>query len=180
MDSFEFNKIAGSLLGTLLFVMALGIITDIPLARAKLTKPGYDLPGATEEAAAPAPAAAAEAAVPFPTLLASADPKKGEALAKVCAACHSFEKGVEKPTGPNLIGVVGREMGSTGFGGYSDTMKGMGKKWAYDSLNTFLTNPKAFVAGTKMGFAGEKDPKKRADIVAYLRSISPDAPPLPN
>ncbi len=179
MDSFEFNKIAGSVLGMLLFVMALGIITDIPFARAKLAKPGYDLPGATEEHAAAAPAAA-EAAVPFPTLLASADPKKGEALAKVCAACHSFEKGVEKPTGPNLTGVVGREMGSTGFAGYSDTMKGMGKKWAYDSLNTFLTNPKGFVAGTKMGYAGEKDPKKRADLVAYLRSISPDAPPLPN
>jgi len=178
MDSFEFNKIAGGILGTLLFVMGLGILSDGLFAHPKMVKAGYELPAASEAASAPAAAAAPE--VPLPQLLAKADPAKGEALAKQCATCHTLEKdGPAKPTGPNLAGVIGREMGSTGFAGYSDSMKGMGQKWTYDSLFTFLTKPSAFVKGTKMGFAGEKDPQKRADIIAYLRTLSPDAPPLP-
>ena len=110
--------------------------------------------------------------MPFATLLASADPKRGENDTKVCAACHSFDPGGEKPTGPTLIGVVVREMGSTSFAGYSDTMKGFGKKWDDEALNTFLTKPSDYVKGTKMGFPGEKSPEKRADIIAYLNSIS--------
>ncbi len=179
MDSFEFNKIAGAVLGTLLFVMGLGIFSDSLFAHAKLVKPGYDLPAAAE-GGAPAAAAVTAPSVPLPELLAKADPTKGAALAKQCATCHTLEKGAApKPTGPDLAGVVGRKMGSTSFGGYSDTMKGMGKTWTYEDLNTFITKPSAFVAGTKMGFAGEKDPAKRADIIAFLKSISPDAPALP-
>lgn len=174
MESLEFNKMAGAFLGTCLFVMALGIITDIPYSHAKLVKPGYDLPAATEGGAGAA-GAAKEPEVPFATLLAAADAKRGESATKICQTCHSFEAGVDKPTGPNLLGVVGRQMGSTGFGGYSDTMKGFGKKWDDEGLNAFLTKPSDFVKGTKMGFPGEKDPKKRADIIAYLNSISPAA-----
>jgi len=178
MDSFEFNKIAGGLLGTLLFVMGLGIVSDGVFARVKPTKAGYELPAAVE-GAGPAAAAAAPV-IPLGELLAKADPAKGEALAKQCATCHTLEKdGAPKPTGPNLAGVIGREMGSTGFAGYSDGMKAMKQKWSYESLFAFLLKPSAFVQGTKMGFAGEKDPQKRADIIAYLRTLSPDAPPLP-
>jgi cytochrome c len=180
MDSFEFNKIAGAVLGTLLFVMGLGIFSDALFARTKLAKPGYDLPAAAEGAEHGAPAAATAPSVPLPDLLAKADPAKGAALAKQCATCHTLEEGAApKPTGPDLAGVVGRKMGSTSFGGYSDSMKGMGKDWTYDDLNTFITKPSAYVPGTKMGYAGEKDPAKRADIIAFLKSISPKAPPLP-
>lgn len=69
-------------------------------------------------------------------------------------------------------------MGSTDFG-YSDGLKGHGGAWTYESLNAFLTNPKAFIAGTKMAYGGERDPAKRADIIAFLRSITENAPPLP-
>ncbi len=180
MDSFEFNKIAGSVLGTLLFLMGLGILSGGLFAHPKLEKAGYDLPAAAE-GGAPAVAVAEAPAVPLPQLLAHADAAKGEALAKQCAVCHTLDKdAAPKPTGPNLAGVIGRKMGSTGFAGYSDTMKGMDQSWSYDSLFTFLAKPSAFVKGTKMGFAGEKDPQKRADIIAYLRTLSPDAPPLPN
>jgi len=178
MDSFEFNKMAGGVLGTLLFVMALGIVSNGVFARSKPAKPGYDLPAASE---APASAAAADAtpAVPLGDLLAKADPAKGEALAKQCAVCHVLEKdGAPKPTGPNLYDVVGRKQGTTGFS-YSDAMMHMGQSWTYENLNTFLTKPNAYVKGTKMGFAGEKDPQKRADIIAYLKTLSPGAPPFP-
>ena len=178
MHSLEFNKIAGALLGTLLFVMALGIIAEGLFLRHRAEKAGYALAGLVDSHAAPAAAAAPD--VPLPALLAKADPKKGEGAAKVCTTCHTLEKGgADKPTGPNLAGVVGRKMGSTAFAGYSDGMKGMGGDWTYESLNKFLTNPKSLIATTKMSYAGERDPAKRADLIAFLRTISDGAPPFP-
>ena len=124
-------------------------------------------------------AAAPVAAVPLPTLLAKADPAKGQALTKVCATCHSFEKGAAAKVGPDLYGVVGRAKGSDAGFSYSDAMKAKGGDWTFDDLDSFITSPKTFVSGTKMGFGGEPDAGKRADIIAYLRTLS-DAPvPLP-
>ena len=179
MDSFELNKIAGAVLGSLLLVMGLGIVSDALFAAPRPAKPGYALPVA--EAAVGGPAAAPEAAAPLPVLLAKADAKKGENLIKACAACHNFESGAAaKATGPNLYGVIDRAVGSTAFA-YSDSMKGKGGKWDYAQINAFLANPKGVVAGTKMSYAGEKDAAKRADIIVYLRSLasSPAALPAP-
>ena len=178
MDSFELNKMAGAVLGTLLFVMGLGVVSDILFAAPHPAKPGYDLPAAGESHGGGA-AAPAEAAVPLPTLLAKADPKKGEGLVKACTTCHSIDAGGSaKPTGPALYGVIDRSVASTSFS-YSDAMKAKGGKWGYEQINAFLANPKGVVAGTKMSYAGEKDPAKRADIIAYLRSLSANPAPLP-
>ncbi|MEN9709643.1 MAG: Cytochrome c [Pseudomonadota bacterium] len=178
MDSFEFNKMAGAVLGTLLFLMGLGIFSDALFAVQRAAKPGYDLPAA-EESKGGATAAVATAE-PLPVLLAKADAKKGENLIKACATCHTFDAaGSVKPTGPNLYGVVNRKIGSTGYA-YSDNMKSHGGNWDYESLNKFITNPKGFVANTKMSYAGEKDAGKRADIIAYLRSLAASPAPLPN
>ena len=177
MDSFELNKIAGAVLGSLLLVMGLGIISDALFAAPRPAKPGYALPVA--EAAVGGPAAAAVEAAPLPVLLAKADAKKGENLIKACAACHNFESGAAaKATGPNLYGVIDRAVGSTAFA-YSDSMKGKGGKWDYAQMNAFLSNPKGVVAGTKMSYAGEKDAAKRADIILYLRSLASSPAPLP-
>jgi cytochrome c len=177
MDSFELNKIAGAVLGSLLLVMGLGIISDALFAAPRPAKPGYALPVA--EAAVGGPAASAAEAAPLPVLLAKADAKKGENLIKACAACHNFESGAAaKATGPNLYGVIDRAVGSTAFA-YSDSMKGKGGKWDYAQLNAFLANPKGVVAGTKMSYAGEKDAAKRADIILYLRSLASSPAPLP-
>ena len=179
MNSFEFNKMAGALLGSLLFLMGLGLFSDALFAPAHPAKPGYALPAAEEGHGGAAAAAPAAPAVPLPALLAKADAKKGEALTKVCLTCHSFDaSGAAKPTGPNLYGVVDRAVASTGFG-YSDGMKAHGGKWTYEALNAFITNPKGVVAGTKMSFGGEKDAAKRADILAFLRTLSANPAPLP-
>ena len=178
MDSFEFNKMAGAVLGTLLFLMGIGIVSDGIFSKHPPAKPGYDLPGTVDSHGSGA-AVAATPAEPLPALLAKADPKKGEAAAKVCTTCHTFEKGgAPKPTGPDLAGVVGRPLGSTGFS-YSDSMKAHGGNWTYENLNAFLANPKALVPNTKMAYGGERDPAKRADIIAYLRSITDNPPALP-
>jgi cytochrome c len=177
MDSFEFNKIAGAVLGALLFTMAITILSEALLYSPPPAKPGYDLPGA----AAPSEAAAAPAAAvePLPVLLAKADAKKGQMLAKVCTTCHNFEKGAGAKTGPGLWGVVGRPKGTFPGYDYSDGMKSKGGDWTFADLNTFITAPREFVAGTKMGYAGEKDPHKRADILAYLDTLSDSPVPLP-
>lgn len=179
MDSFEFNKIAGAVLGALLFGMATGVASDVIFAHGKPAKPGYDLPAA--EVASAEPAADAKAvAEPLPELLAKADPEKGKADTKACQACHNFEKGAGPKIGPPLYGVVDRPKGSVAGFGYSDAMKAKGGDWTFADLNTFITDPKTYVSGTKMAaFGGEKDAHKRADILAYLRTLSDNPAPLP-
>jgi cytochrome c len=177
MDSFQFNKIAGAVLGALLFGMATGVVSDVIFAREMPAKPGFDLP--SEPAATEPSAAPVAPAEPLPELLAKGDVKKGEADTKPCQACHNFEKGAGPKVGPPLFGVVDRPRASVAGFAYSDGMKAKTGKWSFDDLNTFLTDPKAFVPGTKMAFAGEKDPRKRADIIDYLHTLSDDPVPLP-
>jgi cytochrome c len=176
MDSFEFNKIAGAVLGALGLTLGLNLVSDAIFSHAELAKPGYDLPGAPEAGAKPEAVAPAE---PLPELLAKADPAKGEADMKVCQSCHNLEKGAGVKAAPPLYGVVGRPKGSFAGFQYSDGMKAKGGNWTYDDLDAFITNPKAFVPGTKMGFSGEPNPHKRADIIDYLHTLSDKPEPLP-
>jgi cytochrome c len=175
MDLFQFNKVAGAVLGTLLFVQVVALVSDAIFSHQKPTKPGYALPS-EQTAAAPKPGAAEES---LPELLAKADPKKGEADTAVCRLCHNFGKGEGVKIGPPLWGVVGRQKGSVPGFDYSAGMKAKGGTWTYDDLFRFTKDPPAYVTGTKMTFAGEPDPKKRADIIAYLRTLSDNPLPLP-
>ncbi len=179
MDSFELNKIAGAVLGTLLFVMGLGFFSDAIFSRPAPKVAGYDLPAAAEGGHGGAQAATPPTSEPLPVLLASADPKRGETLVKPCATCHSFEKGGAAKVGPALYGVVNRPIASVGGFGYSDALKAKGGNWTFEALNEFIAAPANFAKGTKMAFGGEKDPKRRADIEAYLRSLADTPVPLP-
>jgi cytochrome c len=183
MDSFELNKIAGGVLATLLFMMGLGILSDAIFKAKQPVVAGYALPSAEEGGAtSSAPAAAAAPAEPIAVRLASADAKKGEAIGKACTACHSFDKGGANKVGPALYGVVERPKGSAPGFNYSAGLKeraGKGEKWDYESLDTFITSPKAYIAGTAMSYAGLADAAKRADLIAYLRSLSDNPAALP-
>ncbi len=176
MFSFEINKIAGAVLGSLLLAMGLGVIGQLIFAHGPLKVPGYNLPAATEAAEG---GAAAPAVLPLPERLAKADISKGEAATKACQACHNFEKGAGPKVGPPLFGVLDRPKGSFPGFAYSDAMKGKGGEWTYDDLDHFIASPKVFVSGTKMAFAGEPDPQKRADIIDYLHTLSDSPVPLP-
>ena len=173
MQTTDANKIAMSLLMVLLLTKGVAVFSSGIFAPDTEGKPGYALPAGAETAAAKPADAPKE--VPLPELLAKADPKKGEADTKVCQSCHSFEKGGAAKVGPPLWGVVGRPKGSIAGFNYSDGMKAKGGNWTYEDINTFITKPSAFVAGTKMTYPGESDPAKRADIEAYLKTES-DAP----
>lgn len=176
MKIYELNKIAGAILGCLLFVQVVALISDAIFSRQPPAKAGYNLPAAQENASPegkPAPQ------LSLPELLAKADPKKGEDDTKPCQACHNFEKGAGVKIGPPLYGVVGRPRASVPGFDYSAAMKAKGGTWTYDELFKFIADPQSYIPGTKMTFTGEPDPQKRADIIAYLRTLSDNPLPLP-
>jgi len=179
MDSFELNKILGALLFSCLCLLSLNIAAGAVFAPHKPAKPGFEV---AEQEAATKGGGAGQPAVPdepIEKLLASAAVDKGENASKKCAACHTFGKGEPNRVGPNLYGVVGRERGSHAGFNYSAGMKGKPGKWTVEDLNTFLQNPKGFVPGTSMGFAGVPRGSERADLIAFLNSKSDSPAPLP-
>jgi cytochrome c len=178
MDGFELNKILGAVLGTLLFTLSLNIVAGGLFAPHAPEKPGYEV-AVQETPAAGAAQAAIPPAEPIDVRLAKADLKKGEAAAKKCVACHSFEKGGPNKVGPNLWGVIGGPRAHAQGFSYSSTMKGAGGNWDYESLDKFLANPREAMKGTSMAFVGIKRPEERADVIAYLNSLADNPKPLP-
>jgi cytochrome c len=178
MDSFELNKILGAILGTCLVILATSFAAGALFAPKKLEKPGFEI--AVKEEAAPGKEAAPAPSEPIEKLLQTASVEKGQAAAKKCQACHTFEKGGPNRVGPNLYGIVGDKRGE-GRGGfnYSAAMKAKGGTWTYEDLNKFIDNPKGFIPGTAMGFAGIQKDSERADVIAYLASLSDPPVPLP-
>ena len=114
-----------------------------------------------------APAEAAEEGPDFATLLASADAAAGEAVFKKCASCHKLDG--SDGVGPHLNGVVGRGKAAVAGFGYSEALLAMADdSWTPENLNAFLENPKKYVPGTKMAFAGLPKAEDRANVIAYL------------
>ena len=177
MDSFEFNKIAGAVLATALLVFGLHELAGGIYHAATPEKQGY----AVEVAEAAPAEGAAEAAAPAEavsvgTLLASADAAKGQTVFKACAACHDGSKGGPNKVGPNLWGIVGRNHGIHEGFAYSEAMAALkDKPWDYAALNEFLIAPKVAIKGTKMAYGGLKKDEDRANLLAYLATLS-DAP----
>lgn len=101
---------------------------------------------------------------------ADGDPTAGEAVFKKnCTVCHTTEAGKNK-IGPSLHGVVGRPSASLPDFAYSDAMKAANKTWDAATLDTYLTNPRGLVPGTKMIFIGLKAEADRQNVIAYLES----------
>jgi cytochrome c len=184
VDSFEWNKIAGWVLAAFLVIMGITTATGSLFRPHKPEKPGYDV-CANNACEAEAGAGSDVAAAPvydLGTLLAVADPAKGETTFKKCATCHSIEKGGPNKTGPNLWNILRRNHASAPGFAYSDGVKAKAAEpYSYDSLNHWIENPKSAVPGNKMSFGGIRKPEERADLLAYLNKMgdSPVAFPAP-
>jgi len=98
----------------------------------------------------------------------TADLSNGESKFALCSTCHTLPAGGPNLTGPNLHGVFGRKAGTSPGFTYSDALKATGWTWDAAHVDTWITDPKVAASGTKMTFAGLKDPKDRTDVIAYL------------
>jgi cytochrome c len=180
MDSFELNKIIGAVLASCILLLVTSFTASAIFAAKPPEKPGFAIAAKEAEGGAKEGAAAAAPSEPIEKLLQTASVDKGQAAAKVCQTCHTFEKNGPNRVGPNLYGIVGDKKGE-GRGGFnfSAAMKAKGGTWTFDDLNQFLTNPKAFVPGTAMGFAGIQKDSQRADVIDYLHTLADTPEPLP-
>ena len=178
MDSDNVNKILMAVLSTCLALLSLNIAAGAIFSPTKPAKPGYDIAvqekGHDEHKGGPA-----EAPQPIEVRLANSSPERGQSAAKVCLACHSFEKGGPNKVGPNLWDVVGRKRASEAGFNYSAAMKAKGGEWSFEELDKFLANPKGYIPGTAMGYTGMPRDTQRADVINYLHTLADKPVDLP-
>ncbi|HVV28053.1 MAG TPA: cytochrome c family protein [Rhizomicrobium sp.] len=180
MDSFEWNKIIGAVLGTAIFIFVVRLVAENIYEPEKPAKPGYVVEGVVETPAAGASSAPAEEPVPdFGTVLPTADVNAGKTISGRCEQCHDISKGGPNKIGPELWGVVGRPRATEAGFSYSSAMKAKGGTWTYDELFKFLKSPGSYVPGTKMSFAGLRSEKDRIDLIAFLRTQEDSPAPIP-
>lgn len=185
-SNLNMNKAAAAILVAGLIGMVTGKVTEF-LYEGGPKHPGhheevrgYKIP-VTETADAGGGAAAPAGAADLSALYAAADVKAGEDLFnKKCTVCHDATKGGANKVGPKLWGVVNRKVASIGDFNYSSGMKSHGDRtWNFDELNHFLWGPAKWVKGTMMSFAGVQKDQDRANLIAYLNSISDSPAKLP-
>jgi cytochrome c len=131
------------------------------------------------QSAAGIAAPTAIAPVDLGTLLASADAERGKGTAKLCISCHTFDQGGPNRVGPNLWAVVGRDVGGKGGFAYSPAIAGHPGSWTYQELDRYLASPARAIPGNKMAFNGVRNPKDRANLLAYLGTLGGARVPYP-
>lgn len=177
MSGFELNKIFGAFLGALLLIVSLSHIAGAILHVEEPEKRGFEVAGVESDTSGAATVKQElQSIIP---LLTSADIEAGKKVAKKCLACHVFEKGGPHKLGPNMWDIVNRNQASFPDFAYSKALKELTGTWDYDALNKYLYKPKKYAPGTKMNFVGLKKEKDRANIIAYLRSLSEKPADIP-
>lgn len=173
MDGFELNKVFAAILIALLVGKVSGMIGHTLIAPHPLEKSAYPIEGVEVSVAdTSAPTAESEKIAPIEPLLATASVEEGKKIAIKCLQCHTLGKGEHSKIGPNLWEVVNRKVAHVADYAYSKAMQSVGGDWTVENLNHFLHKPSQYVKGTKMTFAGLKKDQDRANLIAYLKTLS--------
>ena len=181
MNAYEFNKIAGWALSALLFIFGMKAAAEMfGGSHAAPAKAGYTLP---MPKAGPGGAPAAPEAFNFAKIaehLPKATVDAGKEVFKLCSNCPTPEKGGAVKQGPNLYEILGRDIGKGGgFTKFSRALSEKGGKWDWPSLANYLADPKGYIPGNQMAFAGVKDEQELAALLVYLRSLADSPVALP-
>ncbi|MDH3593724.1 MAG: cytochrome c family protein [Rhodospirillales bacterium] len=182
MSGLEVNKVVAAVLTAGIIASFSGFVAHLLVQPQELAQNAYPVVGAAPAEASPTDAAASEAPRPGSVLplLAAADVAAGQKVSRKCTSCHTVEEGGANKIGPNLWNLVGRAIASVdGFTYSKGLQEKSGNGWTYENLDGFLGKPKDWAPGTKMSFAGLKKIEDRANLIAYLRSLSGSPAPLP-
>jgi cytochrome c len=167
MNTMEITKFVGALCGSLLVFLL------ISTAGGSIFNTSSDVVAfrieVEEEDAAPTEGEAEEA-VDVAALVAQADPGAGEGVFRRCAACHKVDG--SNGVGPHLDGVVGRDIAAVDGFNYSAALAGKEGAWTAEEIYAFIENPRGYAEGTSMAFAGLSSSEDRADVIAYLESVT--------
>jgi len=178
--SLELNKAFAAVLTAGVVFMGAGVIGRLVVHEPRLEQAAISI-GATPQAIAPVAVAAAPTLEPIGPLLAAANVDTGRGIAgRNCGACHSFTDGGRAGVGPNLWGIVGKNHAQAVGFNYSAANRALADKpWDFEALNAFIAAPNRAMPGTRMAYAGMANTPQRADLIAYLRSLSATPVPLP-
>lgn len=179
--SLEVNKAFAAVLTAGVCFMGAGLIGELLVYPERPATTAIAIGSAeTQQAAAPA-APAAPALEPVTPLLAAANMDNGRTVAqRQCAACHTLNDGGRNGIGPNLWGIVGADHARVqGFRYSAANQARAGQPWDFEALNAFIANPRAAMPGTTMVFNGIGNTQQRADLIAFLRTLSANPVPLP-
>ncbi|WP_022729447.1 c-type cytochrome [Fodinicurvata sediminis] len=178
--SLEFNKVAAAVLTAGVVAMSAGFVSQLLVSPKDLYEDAYPVE-VTDGDPSEAPEAEEETLESVLALLGDADAENGESLTRACSACHTFEEGGANRVGPNLWNIVGASHAHADGFNYSDALADKSDEpWTYENLNAFLADPDGYAPGTRMSYNGMSDVEDRADLIAYLRSLSDDPADLPS
>jgi len=171
------NKIIVSIVLAVILVLGINKIADVIFYVEKPEKSSYQVANVTSTTNATTTETSSESGS-IMTLFSSASAAEGEKVFKKCVACHSIAESGGNKIGPALWGVLGRKVGSVSDYKYSKAMSAYGKNWSFEEMDGFLTNPKNWIKGTKMSFAGLKKAEDRAAIILYMNENTNSPLPL--
>jgi len=174
------NKIIVSIVFAIILILGINKITDVVYYVEKPEKSAYQVEGATTIAnnTTNETSSGDMDSGNIMALFASTNASDGAKVFKKCAACHSITQDGGNKIGPALWGVLGRKSGSVSDYKYSKAILSHGKPWTFEEMNSFLIKPKDWIKGTKMSFAGIKDPKERAAVILYMNENTDKPLPL--
>ncbi len=171
MDSFEWNKVIAAFLVAFIAAMVFGLVGDWAIDPKRVLEKNVLVVELKDVKPDTGSEEKEKVLEPITPLLVKASIENGEKVFKKCAQCHNIAKGQPHTQGPNLFGLIGRQIASIADYAYSSAFKEKGHiTWDVENINHFIYKPRAFVKGTKMSFAGIESDSDRADLIAYLQA----------